>query len=114
MLSYGVAIVLAMVVAKADPIDDARKAFNNCMLTMHNEKVREKVSVDDFGKAADAGCATEKQSYHAIVVKSEKSFGSSAKEASDYADEEVQAVIATVKSAFADNLEKGGILSLEK
>ncbi len=114
MLYNIIAIILALAAPKADPIDDARKAFSNCLFTLHNDNIKVNISLADFRKLADSGCTVEREAYHAIIVKSERNFGSNANEAAAYADEEVQAIISVIKTNYAENLDKGAVLTLEK
>jgi hypothetical protein len=114
MLNLGFALLLAMTAAAADPVDVARKTFNNCMLTLHNENITAKASLPEFRKAADAGCQTEKDAFHAVIVKSERGFGSNAADAAAYADEEVQSIISSIKASYAENADNSAVLSLEK
>jgi hypothetical protein len=114
MINFGVAIFLAMLAAKADPMDDARKAYNNCLMELHNKNVTAKTSKSDFEALVVSGCEVEKASYHGIIVKSERSFGSSVKDATSYADEEVMGVVESIKTSYASNLDTGATLILEK
>lgn len=114
MITQSVAILLAMAATASDPVDDSRKAFNNCLLTAHNDSVKAKTPLREFRKLAETTCEAEKAAYHNIIVKSERGYGSSASEATTYADEEVQMIIAGVKSFYAENLDIGGTMSLEK
>jgi len=107
-------MLLAMAATAADPLDDSRKAFNNCLLTAHNESVKAKTPVRAFRKLAETTCEAEKAAYRNILVRSERGYGSSTSEANVYADEEVQELIAGVKSFYVENLDIGGIMSLEK
>lgn len=99
---------------KGDPLDDARKAFNNCMIEIHNTAVSEKVSPSNFVKTTETACTTQRTAYHGILVKSERSYGSNAQDAEQYANEEVQGLIDSVVSAFNENVDSGAQLSREK
>jgi hypothetical protein len=108
------ALVLSMAPAKADPVDNARKAFNNCMIEVHNKSVGEKMSVSAFRDAADTACTTEKSTYHDLIVKQELGYKSKPADAEQFAKEEVQAVIDYVTSAYSDNVEAGAKMTPEK
>ena len=114
MITFGVAILLSMAATAADPVDDARKTYNNCMLTAHNDGVNEKTSESAFGKIAETACETEKLAYRSALVSSEIKYGSSRKEAETYADEEIEMIVDSIKAAYAENLDKRSTLSLEK
>ena len=114
MLTLVAATMLSMVALKVDPIDNARKAYNNCMIEVHNAAVGEKASPSAFIKSAETSCPTERTAYHDILVKSERSFGSSAKDAEQFANEEVQGLVDSIVSAFNENLESGAKMTAEK
>jgi hypothetical protein len=114
MLTLVAATMLSMAAMKGDPLDDARKAFNNCMIEVHNTAVGEKVSPSAFIKTSETACPTQRAAYNAILVKSERSYGSSQKEAEQFANEEVQGLVDSVVSAFNENVENGAKLSPEK
>lgn len=111
---YNIAAMLAVLTAPAaDPIKETHKAYRNCLFTLHNENIRTKTSLPEFRKLADAGCMVERDAYRGVIVKSERSFGSSVAEANSYADEEVQALISGIKANYAENLETGATITLE-
>lgn len=106
--------MLSMAAMKADLMDDARKAFNNCMIETHNKGVAEKMSPSSFTKAADEACIPERTVYRDILIKSERSYGSSQKDAEKFASEEVQMIVDSVVSSFNENVESGAKLTPEK
>jgi hypothetical protein len=117
MMKIGYAALLALlfaVPAHADAQNTARKAFNNCMVEVHNKAIDAKDSVSSFNKAAQEACPTERVAYHDIVAKSERGFGSSAKDADQYANEEVQSIVDSVTSAYSQNSEISAKLVAEK
>jgi hypothetical protein len=114
MLTLVAATMLSLAAMKGDPLDDARKAFNNCMIETHNTAVGEKVSPSAFVKTTETACTAQRTAYHAILVKSERSYGSNAKDAEQYANEEVQGLVDSVVSAFNENVDNGAKLSPEK
>lgn len=99
---------------KADPLNDARKAYNNCMIETHNKGVDEKASPSDFLKTAEGACQPQRTAYHSMMVKAERGYGSSQKDAEQFANEEVQMMVDSVVSAFNQNAESGAKLTPEK
>lgn len=114
MLTLIAATLLTMVTMKGDALDDARKAFNNCMMETHNTAVGEKQSPGAFVKAAEAACTPQRSTYHAILLKAERGYGSSQKDAEQFANEEVQMMVDSIVSAFNENVDTGAKLSPEK
>ena len=114
MLTLVAATMLSMAAMKADPLDNARKAFNNCMIEVHNKAVGEKVSPSDFLKTADGACTAERTVYRDIMVKAERGYGSSQKDAEQFAGEEVQMIVDGIVSSFNENVESGAKLTPEK
>lgn len=114
MFTLVAATMLSMATMKGDAMDNARKAFNNCMIEAHNTGVKEKVSPSDFVKAADTACPTQRAAYKEILVRSERSYGGSLADAEKFASEEVQMIVDSVVSAFNENVENGANLTPEK
>ena len=114
MISLVAATLLSMAAMKGDPMDNARKAFNNCMIETHNTAVGEKVSPSDFIKTSDAACPTERAAYREILVKSERSYGASAADADKFAAEEIQMIVDSIVTSFNENVENGAKLTPEK
>jgi hypothetical protein len=114
MMTLVTAMMLSMAAQKADPLDNARKAFNNCMIEAHNTAIEEKASPSSFVKTAESACATQKTTYRDTMVRAERGYGSSQKEAEKFADEEVQMIIDGVVSSFNENIESNAKLSPEK
>jgi len=114
MITIIATTMLSMAAMKGDPMDDARKAFNNCMIEAHNVAVAEKASPSAFVKTSDEACPTERATYKAILVKSERSFGSSQAEAEKFANEEIQMLVDSVVTSFNENVESGAKLTPEK
>ncbi|MGL5837945.1 MAG: hypothetical protein ACRCY3_05520 [Sphingorhabdus sp.] len=108
------AMALNMAAAKSDPMNDARKAFNNCLIREHNEAVKGKKAASEFNDAVQNACPTERKAYSDMLIKSERGFGSSQKDAESYAREEVQMMVDGVTSAFGENRDNGGQLAEEK
>jgi hypothetical protein len=114
MISLVAATLLSMAAMKGDPMDDARKAFNNCLIETHNTAVGEKASPSDFIKTSDAACPTERATYKEILVKSERSYGSSVADAEKFAAEEIQMIVDSIVTSFNENVENGAKLTPEK
>lgn len=114
MMTLVAAMMLSMAAQKADPMDNARKAFNNCMIETHNKAVGEKASPSDFVKTAEGACTTERTTYRDILVRAERGYGSSQKDAEKFADEEVQMIVDSVVSSFNENVESGAKMTPEK
>ncbi len=114
MTSLALAMALNMATMKGDPLDDARKGFNNCLIREHNEAVKVKKSGSEFNDSIQKACPTERQTYFDLLVKSERSYGSKQAEAEKYANEEIQMMIDSTTSAFGENSSNGGQLAEEK
>lgn len=114
MITIIATALLSMAAMKGDAMDNARKAFNNCMIEVHNVAVTEKASPSAFIQTSDAACPTERAAYKAILVKSERSYGSSQAEAEKFAAEEIQMLIDSVVTSFNENVENGAKLTPEK
>jgi hypothetical protein len=114
MLTLVAATMLSMAAMKADPMDNARKAYNNCLIETHNKAVDEKVSPSDFLKTAEASCTTERTSYNDMLVRAERGYGSNAKDAEKFASEEIQMMLDGIVSSFNENGQTGAKLLAEK
>jgi hypothetical protein len=116
MMITGLALAMAMNMAamKGDPQDDARKAFNNCLVEEHNTAVSAKKSGSEFNEQLATACAETRKTFFDLVVKAEKGFGSKQAAAEQYATEELQAVIDSITSAFSENVSAGAQLQKEK
>ncbi len=114
MMNIIMAMALSMAPAKADPIDMARKAFNNCLVEVHNTAVTDKASASQFSETIAGACTEQRTKYRELIYKSELSFGSKSAEAGQFADEETQAIVDSITSAFGDNVESGAKMQPEK
>lgn len=114
MLTLVAASMLSMAAMKADPMDDARKAFNNCMIVAHNKAIDDKTPPNSFTKIADEACIPERGAYRDILIKSERSYGSNQKDAEKFANEEVQMIVDSLVTSFNENVENGAKLTIEK
>jgi hypothetical protein len=113
MLVAGAAILLSMAATSADNLDSSRKAFSNCMRTFHNTAVAEKISISDFREKAKTACDAERGTYSAAIVRSERGFGSSVKDAEAYATEEIMMIVDGTITSFSDNVGEGITLVME-
>ena len=114
MITIIATALLSMAAMKGDAMDNARKAFNNCMIEAHNAAVTEKASPSAFIKTSDTACPTERAAYKEILMKSERSYGSSQIEAEKFASEEIQMIVDSVVATFNENVENGSKLTPEK
>jgi hypothetical protein len=114
MITLVAATMLSMAAMKADPLDNARKAFNNCMIETHNVAVGDKASPSAFVKTTETACTAERTAYRDIMVKAERGYGSSLKDAEKFANEEVQMIVDSIVTSFNENVESGAKLTPEK
>ena len=114
MITLIATALLSMAAMKGDAVDNARKAFNNCMIEVHNVAVSEKVTPSAFIKTSDEACPTERAAYNAILVKAERSYGSSLADAEKFAAEEIQILVDSVVTSFNENVDGGSKLTPEK
>jgi hypothetical protein len=114
MITIIATALLSMATMNGDAMDTARKAFNNCMIETHNTAVSEKASPSSFIQTSDAACPTQRAAYKEILVKSERSYGSSQAEAEKFATEEIQMIVDSIVAGFNENVENGSKLTPEK
>ena len=114
MITIIATALLSMATMKGDAMDTARKAFNNCMIETHNTAVSEKASPSSFIQTSDAACPTQRAAYKEILVKSERSYGSSQTEAEKFAAEEIQMIVDSIVASLNENVENGSKLTPEK
>ena len=72
--SLALAMALNMAAMKGDPQDDARKAFNNCLVKEHNEAVEAKKSGAEFNEQIATACVDTRKTYHDLIVRAEIGF----------------------------------------
>lgn len=101
------AIALQLAASAAQPADEARIAFSNCVVDVAQEHLGRKDSAKLFEKAARTACAKKKAAYRDIILKEEKGFGSSDAEAAEYADEEVRGIIDVFVESYGSYLSTG-------
>jgi hypothetical protein len=92
MIGFTFALALSLTAPKADPQDDARKIFFNCLIELSLENLDKDTAVSDFTKAAEEACIDKKTLYHDIIAKAERAYSKPA-EADKFANEEVQTII---------------------
>ena len=114
MITIIATALLSITPMKGDPLDDARKSFNNCMIEVHNTAVGEKASPSAFIQTSDAACPTERAAYKEVLIKSEQSYGSSQTEAEKFASVEIQMIVDSIVTSFNENIEGGAKLTPEK
>jgi hypothetical protein len=115
MMITGMAMAMALnMAAMGDKQDDARKAFNNCLVEEHNSAVGAKKSGAEFNDQVAGACAETRKTYHDLIVKAELSFKAKQADAVQYADEEIQAVIDSITAAFGENVASNARLQAEK
>ncbi len=103
MANMMMVIAMMLAAAKGDPLDDARKGFNNCLIEAHNKAVDEKIKADDFTKKAEADCTAQQTAYSNMLIKSELGFKSTQAAAEKYAKEEVQLMLDSIVTSFKEN-----------
>ncbi len=114
LTSLALAVALNMAAMKGDPQDDARKAFNNCLVKEHNDAVEAKKSGSEFNEQIAASCVDTRKTFFDLIVRAEIGFKSKKADAEQYANEEIQAVIDSITAQFGDNASTGAKLQPEK
>ena len=101
-MSLILSMSLALATMQGDPIENAREAYNKCMVTFTNSSLDEGVGGGAFARNAKDACAEQKADFVNAIVKAEVQYGSSQSEAKAYADEEVQMVVDTYSMQFGE------------
>lgn len=114
MAAFSSSLALAMAAMVAEPAEDARIAYSNCIIDVVNEHLERKDGKSAFEKAAAGACSNERAAFHAIIVKEEKGYGSSQAEADQYADEEVQGIVDSFVEGYRDYLNSNSRPAKEK
>lgn len=70
-----------------------RVTYNNCLVDFVNAHLDQKTALNAFRDAAKDACSTERDALITAIEKDELEFGSTAKEAKDYAIEEAGNVL---------------------
>lgn len=97
-------IAMAMVAAPADPVEAARKDFNECLTKFANESLEAKKEQSAFTKESAEACPAEKTKLIEAMVKSEMQYGGKKAEAESYANEETQMIIDSYVGSYGDFL----------
>ncbi|MXO90263.1 hypothetical protein [Pontixanthobacter aquaemixtae] len=105
MLISATLIPLALAAGSADQLEDARIAYTHCLIRLHNTSVDEQITVPAFKAKIKTACLEERAKYHASVVASERGYGASSAEATEYADEEIADLIDGFNYDFSQNRE---------
>jgi hypothetical protein len=92
MIGLTFALAMSMAAGKADPQDNARKEFFNCLVELSVENLDKDASASDYTKLAQEACADKKAVYFGIIAKAERAYSKPA-EADKFASEEVQLII---------------------
>lgn len=103
-MSLTVMIAMAMTMAAADPVDTARKDFNECLTKLTNASLDAKKPQSDFTKESETACPAEKAKLIELMVKSEMQYGGKKAEAESYASEETQMMIDSFVGSYGDFL----------
>lgn len=114
MYFLSLVVALSMAANTPDPVNSARKGFYNCLIAEHNKAIESKKTEAEFGKVALESCQPERMSFLNQTIKSERSFGSTAKEAEQYANEEVRNIADGLVTSYTINSQSRSTLSPEK
>ncbi|MEO9469217.1 hypothetical protein [Parasphingorhabdus sp.] len=79
----------------------SRVAYSNCLTDYTVEQLDLKTSTSAFKKAIKSACETERNAMIAAMTKDELEFGSTQKEASNYALEEADGVAFAFSDGYA-------------
>ena len=90
--------------ASATSLQGSREAYELCLNKITIEMLKEKKTAEEFGEASKTVCEEEKANFRAAVAKDERSAGSSAADANEFADEEVATVLEDMQRLYADHL----------
>ena len=96
-----VASVLAVSAASVIDAEDNRVAYNNCLVDFTIEHLALGTGVSAFRNAAQNACATEKSALISAIKKDELQFGSSEKDATEYATEEAEGVLFSYTDGYS-------------
>lgn len=88
--------------ASANPLADTRDSYEKCLTVLTRDMLKERKTLEEFNDAAKTACEPEKQAFHAAVTKDERSAGSSAAEAKEFADEEVAYILEDMGELYAE------------
>lgn len=103
-MSLTLTIAMAMAMAQGDPVEAARKGFNDCLVKFTNESLDAKKDQSAFTKESSEACPAEKTKLIEAMVKSEMQYGGKKAEAESYAGEETQMIIDSYVGSYGDFL----------
>ncbi|PXW68469.1 hypothetical protein C7451_11759 [Blastomonas natatoria] len=101
-MSLTAMIAMAMTMVAADPVDTARKEFNDCLVKFTNESLDAKKPQSDFTKESATACPAEKAKLVELMVKAEMQYGGKKDEAESYANDETQMIIDSYVGSYGD------------
>ena len=113
MLTLVVVTMLSMAANKADPVEVARKSFNNCVIEAHNTAMKERVPVADYKAGTATRCADQRKVYWDAQVKAERRY-SNQKDAEAYANDEVKIITDSNEDSYETNFESKATITPEK
>lgn len=99
-MTISFAIIAMLTTAQADPMDEARIEYSNCIVRVMNEKLEADASKKSFQDAAKETCSAERQAFTKLVAASEKEYGSDDTEANTYAEEEATNILNGWSTSF--------------
>lgn len=99
-----VAAMLVMASAPADNMDLARKAYGNCIVDNVIMHLESKTSQSESKEMLSRVCENEQKAFFNAVVQYERSEGSTAAEAKEFADEEVQMILDDNNESYTEHL----------
>lgn len=99
-----VAAMLVMASAPADNMDLARKAYSNCVVENVIAHLESKTDENESKNLLSQVCEIEQKAFFDTVVQYERSEGSTAAEAKEFADEEVQMILDDNNESYAEHL----------
>lgn len=103
-MSLTLMVAMAMAMTQGDPVETARKGFNECLVKFTNESLDAKKGQSDFTKESATACPAEKTKLIEAMVKSEMQYGGNKAEAESYANEETQMMIDSYVGSYGDFL----------
>lgn len=100
------ALLSAATAGMAD-IGTSRISYSNCLTDFTITHLNQKTARGSFKKAAKDACADVRSAMIAAMKKDELEFGSTEKEATDYATEEADGVLFSFTDGYADYMSSG-------
>jgi len=99
-LLYGVALLSAATAGMTDA-EASRVDYSNCLTDFTITHLDKKTARGTYVKAAAAACMDERNAMLAAIKKDELEFGSTEKEATDFATEEVDGVLLSFTNGYS-------------